>query len=142
VRFLAGDAERLPFPAGTFDGLTIGFGIRNVADLDVGVAEMFRVMKPGGRIAVLEFSRPRTFLLSQLYFLYFRCALPLIGRLVSGHDAAYQYLYESVMRFPEGQAFLDRLAEGGFTRLSERRLTLGIATAYVAERPKADGRMD
>ena len=140
VRFLCGDAERLPFADRTFDGLTIGFGIRNVADLDVGIKEMHRVLKPGARLAVLEFSRPRTVLLSQLYFLYFRCLLPVIGRLISGHTAAYRYLYESVMRFPEGQAFRGRMERAGFTDLREHRLTLGIATAYLATRSTADAR--
>jgi demethylmenaquinone methyltransferase/2-methoxy-6-polyprenyl-1,4-benzoquinol methylase len=139
VRFLCGDAERLPFPDRAFDGMTIGFGIRNVADVDVGLREMYRVLKPGARLAVLEFSRPRTVLLSQLYFLYFKCLLPVIDRLISGHTAAYRYLYESVMRFPEGQAFLGRMEQVGFTGLRERRLTLGIATAYLATRPMSDG---
>ena len=135
VRFLCGDAERLPFRDETFDGLSIGFGIRNVADLDAGLREMCRVLKRGGRVAVLEFSRPRTFLLTRIYFLYFRRVLPLIGRVVSRDRTAYRYLYESVMRFPEGPDFLRRLTEAGFEGAVGRRLTLGISTAYVGRRP-------
>ncbi len=138
TRFACGDAERLPFADQTFDGMTIGFGIRNVVDLAAGLREMCRVLKPGGRLVVLEFSRPRTLFLSQLYLLYFRCVLPMVGRLVSGHTSAYRYLFESVMRFPEGQAFLGCLDRAGFIGLSERRLSLGIATAYLAVRPCLD----
>ena len=134
MAFLCGDAECLPFPDRVFEGVTIGFGIRNVADLDVGLREMYRVLRPGGRVAILEFSRPRAFLLRGLYFFYFRHILPLLGRVISGDSNAYRYLYESVMHFPEGADFCRRLVDSGFADVAEHRLTFGIATLYLGGR--------
>lgn len=135
VRFLCGDGECLPFADASFNGVTVGFGVRNFGDLDAGLREMLRVLCPGGRAVILEFSRPRAIGLRQLYGLYFRYLLPQIGRIVSGDPAAYRYLYESVMRFPEGGAFVQRMAAVGFTAAAERRLTIGIATLYVGTKP-------
>lgn len=129
--FLAGDAEGLPFPDASFDGVTIGFGIRNVADLPLGLREMHRVMKPGGRLAVLEFSKPTTPIVRGIYFLYFKRILPLIGKLVSRDPQAYTYLYESVMLFPEGDVFCSHLSEAGFDSVQQVRLTFGIASIYI-----------
>jgi demethylmenaquinone methyltransferase/2-methoxy-6-polyprenyl-1,4-benzoquinol methylase len=134
VDLLCGDAEGLPFRDGAFDGVTVGFGIRNVAHLDAGLREMGRVLRRGGRAVILEFSRPRTPVLSHLYMFYFKNLLPRIGALVSGDRVAYTYLYESVMRFPEGQAFLSAMAQAGFREVREHRLTFGIATVYVGEK--------
>ncbi|MDE2887094.1 MAG: ubiquinone/menaquinone biosynthesis methyltransferase [Gemmatimonadota bacterium] len=132
---LRGDAQRLPFPDARFHAVTIGFGVRNFLDLNAGLLEILRVLRPGGRLAILEFSHPRAFLLSRVYLFYFRIILPGIGRLVSRNPLAYRYLYESVMRFPEGEAFRMRLTEAGFLEPVERRLTLGIATLYMASKP-------
>ena len=132
---LCGDAQRLPFPDARFHAVTIGFGVRNFSDLTAGLHEILRVLRPGGRLAILEFSRPRAFLLSRAYLFYFRFILPGIGRLVSRNPLAYRYLYESVMRFPEGEAFRTRLTQTGFLEPVERRLTLGIATLYLASKP-------
>ncbi|MDE2998260.1 MAG: ubiquinone/menaquinone biosynthesis methyltransferase [Gemmatimonadota bacterium] len=132
---LRGDAQRLPFPDARFRAVMIGFGVRNFSDLDAGLLEIRRVLRPGGRLAILEFSRPRAFLLSRVYLFYFRFILPGIGRLVSRNPGAYRYLYESVMRFPEGEAFRKRMARAGFPEPVERRLTLGIATLYLASKP-------
>jgi len=134
VDLLCGDAEGLPFRDGTFDGVTVGFGIRNVARLDAGLREMGRVLRRGGRAVILEFSRPRTPVLSHLYMFYFKNLLPRIGALVSGDRVAYTYLYESVVRFPEGQDFLAAMERAGFREVRERRLTFGIATVYVGEK--------
>ena len=133
--FLCGDAERLPFPDARFQAVTIGFGVRNFSDLATGLQEIHRVLRPGGRLAILEFSRPRAFLLRRVYFLYFKYILPGIGRLVSRNPRAYRYLYESVMGFPEGDAFLRRLERAGFVESEERRFTLGIASLYLALKP-------
>lgn len=135
VGLLCGDAEELPFRDGTFDGVTIGFGIRNVARLSVGLREMWRVLRPGGRAAILEFSKPRTPVFSHLYTVYFKYLLPRIGAWVSGDRVAYTYLYESVVRFPEGQDFIAEMERAGFRDVRELRLTFGIATVYVGEKP-------
>ncbi len=132
---LCGDAERLPFPDARFHAVTIGFGVRNFSDLTAGLREIQRVLRPGGRLAILEFSRPRAFLLRRVYFFYFKSILPGIGRLVSRNPQAYRYLYESVMNFPEGKAFRRRLTQAGFVEPVERRLTFGIATIHLASKP-------
>lgn len=134
VDLLCGDAEGLPFRDGTFDGVTVGFGIRNVARLDAGLREMRRVLRRGGRAVILEFSKPRTPVLSHLYMFYFKNLLPRIGALVSGDEVAYTYLYESVMRFPEGQDFLAAMEGAGFRGVREHRQTFGIATVYIGEK--------
>jgi demethylmenaquinone methyltransferase / 2-methoxy-6-polyprenyl-1,4-benzoquinol methylase len=134
ISFLAGDAEGLPFPDASFDGVTIGFGIRNVADLTRGLREIHRVMKPAGRLAVLEFSKPTTPIVRGVYFLYFKRILPLIGKLVSRDPQAYTYLYESVMLFPEGDVFCQHLSETGFGSVEQVRLTFGIASIYICSK--------
>ena len=135
ISFMCGDAESLPFPDGVFDGVTIGFGIRNVANLRVGLREIRRVLKPGGRLAVLEFSKPRAALLSVFYHAYFRHILPRIGRIVSRDPDAYHYLYESVMRFPEGELFCQHLLDTGLVQVTSKRLSFGIATLYIGSIP-------
>jgi demethylmenaquinone methyltransferase/2-methoxy-6-polyprenyl-1,4-benzoquinol methylase len=134
LKFLCGDGECLPFPDATFEGITIGFGIRNVAQLDLALREMFRVLKPGGRAAILEFSRPRNRLFRRVYNFYFQHILPQIGRMISRDPSAYHYLYESVMRFPEGEEFCRRLSVAGFSQVAQKRLSFGIATVYLAHR--------
>ncbi|MDA0708829.1 MAG: bifunctional demethylmenaquinone methyltransferase/2-methoxy-6-polyprenyl-1,4-benzoquinol methylase UbiE [bacterium] len=134
LTFLCGDGEFLPFSDAVFDGLTIGFGIRNVANLEPALLEMFRVIKSGGRTAILEFSRPRSPLFRGIYNIYFKWILPRIGRLISRDASAYHYLYESVMRFPEGPEFCRHLERAGFSRVEEFRLTFGIATIYTAHK--------
>ena len=134
VAFLCGDGECLPFGEGTFDGVTIGFGIRNMAELETALSEMCRVLKVGGRVAVLEFSRPRAPVFRGLYNFYFERILPRIGHLVSRDPNAYRYLYESVMRFPEGADFCQRLSDAGFADIQVVRLSFGIATIYLASK--------
>ena len=105
VRFLEADAQRLPFPDDVFQITTVAFGLRNVTDTDRGIAEMVRVTRPGGRVAILEFSQPRHWLFGPLYRFYFRRVLPLIGQMVSrSEDNAYRYLPASVLEFPDGEA--------------------------------------
>lgn len=134
IEFLCGDAECLPFSDGKFGGVTIGFGIRNVADLEVGLREIYRVLSPGGRVMVLEFSRPYFFLIRGLYLFYFKNVLPLIGQIVSRDPKAYRYLYESVMFFPEGIEFCRHLGVAGFCNVIHRRLNFGIASLYLASK--------
>jgi demethylmenaquinone methyltransferase/2-methoxy-6-polyprenyl-1,4-benzoquinol methylase len=129
-----GDAERLPLRDGVFDGALVAFGIRNVGDRPAALAELRRVLKPGGRLVVLEFSMPRG-PLGALYRFYFGQVLPRVGRLVSGDGAAYSYLPASVAVFPEPPAFGALLQEAGFGPVGWRALTAGIAHLYRAEVP-------
>lgn len=135
VRFVEADAQELPFPDDTFEVITVAFGLRNVTDTDRGIREMVRVCQPGGRVAVLEFSRPNHWLMGRFYRFYFRFVLPLVGQLFSrSKDSAYRYLPESVMRFPEGEEMVAKLAGHGLRNVQQHRFTLGIATLYVGEK--------
>jgi demethylmenaquinone methyltransferase/2-methoxy-6-polyprenyl-1,4-benzoquinol methylase len=132
--FVAADTLQLPFADASFDFATVAFGIRNVADPRAGLAEMARVVRPGGRIVVLEFSKPRVPLLGAAYQFYFRRVLPRLGGWISGaKNHAYQYLHDSVMAFPERQAFLDLMVRAGLHAPQQRLLTGGIAAIYRGE---------
>ena len=125
-----GDSENIPFGENKFDAVTVAFGVRNFENLEKGLAEIFRVIKPGGMIVVLEFSRPKAFPFRQVYNFYFKFILPKIGRLVSSDKAAYTYLPASVEAFPDGQDFLQRLEKVGFKNTKCRTLTFGISSIY------------
>jgi demethylmenaquinone methyltransferase / 2-methoxy-6-polyprenyl-1,4-benzoquinol methylase len=129
------DSENLPFNDEVYDAATVGFGVRNFENLKKGLAEIFRVLKPGGVFVVLEFSRPKNVFFRKLYFLYFKKVLPFMGRLVSKSNRAYSYLPESVLEFPDGDEFAAILSTTGFKNVSYKLLTLGIATIYVAQKP-------
>ncbi|WP_282756044.1 bifunctional demethylmenaquinone methyltransferase/2-methoxy-6-polyprenyl-1,4-benzoquinol methylase UbiE [Desulfuromonas thiophila] len=126
--------EAIPHPDGLFDGVTIAFGIRNVVDRAQGLREICRVLKPGGRAVILEFSMPANRLFGALYRFYFNRVLPFVGGLLS-QRSAYRYLPDSVAAFPSQQVFKQMMAEAGFSGLYHRDLTFGIATVYVGERP-------
>ncbi len=126
------DSEKLPFADGEFDAVTCAYGVRNFEHLEAGLRDMQRVLRPGGRLAVLEFSRPKAFPFAQLYRFYFRAILPLVGRMVSKHSKAYTYLPASVAAFPEGKAFLEILSRCGFREVKAQPLTFGVTTLYVA----------
>lgn len=126
--------EAMPHPDALFDGVTIAFGIRNVVDRLAGLREMCRVLKPGGRAVILEFSNPRSRLFKAVYYFYFRRLLPLIGGLFSSRSA-YQYLPDSVLEFPSQEGFKALMDEAGFTGVRYFDLTFGIATVYVGDRP-------
>lgn len=125
------DALSLPIPAGRMDGAIVAFGIRNVADLDAGLREVRRVLAPGARFVILEFSTPRSALVRAAYHAYFHHVLPRIGRLVSGHGSAYTYLPMSVTHFPTGDALAERMRQAGFADVTWRSLTFGIAAIHV-----------
>ena len=125
------DALRLPFADGALAGAIVAFGIRNVADLDAGLREVRRVLRPGARFVILEFSTPPQALVRAAYHAYFHHVLPRIGRLVSGHASAYTYLPLSVTHFPTEQALADRLRAAGFATVTWERLTLGIAALHI-----------
>ena len=127
-----GDSEQLRFEDGAFDAVTVAFGVRNFENLEKGLAEMQRVLRPGGRVVILEFSKPDVFPIKQLYNAYFKYVLPLIGRLTSRDMRAYAYLFESVQAFPEGKQFTDILTRTGFQNPICERLTLGICSIYSA----------
>ncbi len=131
VTLVEGDAQRLPVPSDTFGVVSVAFGLRNVRDTVRGIDELIRVARPGGKVAILEFSRPRGRLLGRLYLTFFRHLLPRIGQaLAPNDDRAYDYLPRSVLEFPDGQAMLDLLASRGLTSLKLYPLTGGIATLY------------
>jgi demethylmenaquinone methyltransferase / 2-methoxy-6-polyprenyl-1,4-benzoquinol methylase len=128
------DALRLPYPDRFFDGATVGFGVRNLADLDLGLREMARVLRPGARLVILEFTTPSWQPFRALYFFYFLKLLPLIGRLISRHGSAYSYLPQSVLRFPEPRELATRMEAAGFRRVEWKRLSGGIVALHWAER--------
>jgi demethylmenaquinone methyltransferase/2-methoxy-6-polyprenyl-1,4-benzoquinol methylase len=128
------DALELPFADASFDGATVGFGVRNLADLDAGLAEAHRILKPGSRFVILEFTTPPRQPLRGLYFFYFRKVLPLIGRLVSRHGDAYTYLPESVLSFPEPEQLAARMRAQGFAEVEYSRLLGGICAIHVGVR--------
>ena len=134
IHFQKGDSEDMPFDPESFDAITVAFGVRNFENLQKGLSEFKRVLKPGGVAVILEFSKPRHFPFKQLYQFYFFRILPFIGGLVSKDSPAYSYLPESVMAFPDDQDFLNILRQVGFSKLSQYRLSLGIATIYLAEK--------
>jgi demethylmenaquinone methyltransferase/2-methoxy-6-polyprenyl-1,4-benzoquinol methylase len=134
VAMVRGDAMCLPVPAGCADAVAVAFGIRNVEKPEVACVEMARVLKPGGRLAILEFSVPRFPGVSRLYQWYFTRVLPLVGRMISGHRAAYSYLPASVGTFPPPPAFMELLRRSGFAEVAAVSLTFGIVQLYTARK--------
>ncbi len=132
ISLQTGDAENLAFEDNTFDAVVVAFGVRNYENLQKGLKEMCRVMKPGGTVAILEFSRPNAFPFKQIYNSYFRYILPGFGRMISKHEEAYTYLPDSVSQFKEGEAFLREMEQAGYRDVGQKRLTMGIATLYSA----------
>lgn len=133
--FLEADCERLPFYDGSFDAAVIGFGIRNMPHPGRALGELFRVLKSGAPLVVLEFSRPRCRVVRFFFDIYFFRVLPLVGRAVSGHRFAYSYLPASVAGFAQGEAFAEMLRGAGFADVMVRPLTFGIASLYRGSRP-------
>jgi demethylmenaquinone methyltransferase / 2-methoxy-6-polyprenyl-1,4-benzoquinol methylase len=137
VRFVAGDALDLPFADGSFDAVTISFGLRNLADPDAGLAEMLRVTRPGGRLVVCEFSHLPEPRLDALYSRYLATALPLVARRLSGNPGAYSYLAESIAAWPAQKELARRIWSAGWEAVSWRNLTLGVVAVHTARRPRA-----
>ncbi len=142
IQLQTGDATALELADNTFDVTTIAFGIRNVMDPSVSLKEMIRVLKPGGRSLILEFSLPGNVLMRGLYLFYFRHVLPKVGALISGDSHAYNYLNQTVETFPYGRAFCRLMEKAGFRNVSAHPLTFGIATIYQGDKPVQDERGD
>ena len=134
IKLEKGDSENLQFKNNSFDASTAGFGVRNFQNLEKGLAEIYRILKPGGVAVILEFSQPETTPFKQIYNFYFKYILPFWGKIISKDNAAYSYLPESVNEFPYGEQFMNILKNTGFKNVSQKRLTLGIATIYLAEK--------
>jgi demethylmenaquinone methyltransferase/2-methoxy-6-polyprenyl-1,4-benzoquinol methylase len=139
VHFVEADAQVIPFPSNYFQIVTVAFGLRNITDPDQGLAEMVRVTKPGGRVAVLEFSKPRGRVFGPLYRWYFSAVLPRVGQILSrNRESAYSYLPASVMEFPDGEALANKMRSHGLKDVTFTPFTFGVATLYVGVKPQSD----
>ena len=134
IELKLGDSENLPFDENTFDGFTVAFGVRNFQNLEKGLSEMLRVLKPGSLGIVLEFSQPTKFPMKQLFGFYFKRIMPGVGKLVSKDHRAYSYLPESVQAFPSGDAFLAVMTKAGYREVKRISLTGGIASIYLGRK--------
>lgn len=134
LALVRGDGTRLPVADNSFDAVTISFGIRNYLDVDAGLREMLRILKPGGRALILEFSLPGSALVRLPYLFYFRNVLPLVGGAISGDAQAYRYLNKTVETFPYGDAFVHLMRKAGFTNARAIPLSFGIATLYLGDK--------
>lgn len=135
IELRMGDSEGLLFEDDTFDAVIVAFGVRNFEHLQQGITDMQRVLKPGGTVTVLEFSKPTKFPFKQLYNFYFKYILPLIGRIISKDQSAYTYLPESVQSFPDGERFLDVMKTAGFEETNAKQVTFGISSIYTGRKP-------
>ena len=131
ISLQSGAAENLPFGNSSFDAAMVAFGVRNFEDLSRGLSEMYRILTVGGSVFVLEFSKPRSFPLKQIYFFYFKHILPRIGGRISQDRAAYEYLPDTVLKFPDGNNFVRLLETAGFSRTTQTPITFGIVTLYT-----------
>ena len=132
VGFRREDCMALSLPDGEYDALTVAYGIRNFQDLDRGLSEMYRVLRPGGRLVIIELTAPRRFPMRQLFWLYSHVLMPLVGRLVSRDSKAYSYLPATMEAFPQGEVMREILQKAGFREVEFRRFTFGLSTLYTA----------
>ena len=134
IQLKYGDSENLPFEENKFDAIIVSFGVRNFENLEKGLRDMLRVLKPGGQVVIIEFSKPSKFPFKQIYNFYFKVILPKIGKSISNDGSAYSYLPESVQVFPDGKSFLEILDQVGFKNTQCIPLTFGISSIYAAEK--------
>jgi demethylmenaquinone methyltransferase/2-methoxy-6-polyprenyl-1,4-benzoquinol methylase len=134
IELRQGDSERLPLSDNYFDAVIVSFGVRNFENLEKGLSDMHRVLKPGGTCVILEFSKPKAFPLKQLYYFYFRSILPLIGKMISKDQSAYTYLPESVQAFPDGEDFIRIFRQSGFNSTKCISLSFGISSIYIGKK--------
>jgi len=136
IQMRNGDSENLPFDDGYFDALTVGFGVRNYENLEKGLSEMLRVLRPGGKAVILEFSKPKKFPVKHYYAFHSKYVIPFFGKRISKDSKAYEYLPESVAAFPEGKAFEDILTKLGYKNVEAQLVSSGIATIYSGVKSK------
>lgn len=134
IEYVKGDSEKMQYSDNTFDAMTAGFGVRNFENLEAGLSEMLRVLKPGAPLVILEVSQPKKFPMKQIFGIYFKVILPIIGRLFSKDHRAYTYLPESVEAFPHGDDFTNILKKIGFKNAKHHNLTFGICAMYTCEK--------
>ena len=134
ISLALGDSEALAFEDNSFDAATVAFGVRNFENLEKGIGEMLRVVKPGGGVLILEFSQPTLFPFKQIFRFYFKYILPFIGKFTSKDPKAYKYLFESVQAFPEGNDFVKIMDKVGYKNIKQHKLTLGICSIYQGEK--------
>lgn len=134
IELLNGDSETINFEDNSFDAVTVAFGVRNFQDLEKGMAEILRVLRPGGKLVVLEFSKPKIPLVKSFYNLYMKIVTPNMGKLFSKNRNAYQYLDESIRKFPEGKEFISILDNTGYINTQCKPLSLGICSIYCGEK--------
>jgi len=130
IQLITGDSTAIPFEDQKFDAAMVAFGVRNFANLEKGLSEIYRVLQPGSKLVILEFSQPSSFWFKPIYQFYMNWVTPTIGKLFSGNRAAYQYLNDSVIAFPEGAAFIKIFEQVGFKQVIQKKLTLGICSIY------------
>jgi demethylmenaquinone methyltransferase/2-methoxy-6-polyprenyl-1,4-benzoquinol methylase len=134
ITFQSADAEDIPFSDDSFDAISVAFGVRNFAHLELGIREMRRVLRPGGWMYILEFSHPESFPMKQLYYLYSRFFIPVMGKMISGNSQAYSYLPESVAAFPSGKKLVEIIEQQGLKKVSFTPLSMGIASIYYGQK--------
>lgn len=135
IELFEGDSEDIQFDDNSFDAITVAFGVRNFENLEKGLKEMNRVVRPGGKVVILEFSKPKNFPVKQFYNFYFFNILPLCGKMLSKDSSAYTYLPESVGAFPDGEIFLEIYKSCGFEETEQIKLSFGIASIYIGTKP-------
>ncbi len=136
IQFIHGDAQQIPFPENAFDVVTIGYGLRNLADLDAGLRDMFRVTRPGGRLVALEFGKPANGFWRAIYFGYLKFMLPIFGKIFCGNSAAYGYVLESLSHYPAQEAVAEKLAQLGWRNVRVINLLGGVMSIHYAEKPR------
>lgn len=136
IELQKGDSENIEFDSEYFDAVIVAFGVRNFENLNAGLIEMSRVLKNNGMVAILEFSKPKTWAIKQFYNFYFKNILPIVGKIFSKNKFAYKYLPDSVMNFPEGREFLNIMSNCGYTDCTQRRFMFGICTLYNGKKLK------
>jgi demethylmenaquinone methyltransferase/2-methoxy-6-polyprenyl-1,4-benzoquinol methylase len=134
IELQLGDSEKINFGDNSFDAITVAFGVRNFENLDKGLKEMYRVLKPGGKAVILEFSKPKQTAFKSVYKLYMNIIAPGFGKMFAKNKDAYQYLNGSIQAFPEGETFLNIMNEAGFTQTHLQTLSLGICTIYCGSK--------